>query len=289
MGVRQMARVSSVLILLGALTAAGFPPPAVADDPFTPDGASRIEVKVGDRMGFLFKPTGAAIGADRPWVWYAPALFRNLPPNDQLPNARTHWLFERLLAKGIWIAGVDVGESYGAPAGRSVYSEFYKTVIAQFDLSKRPCLLAQSRGGLMGFDWAIEHPGDVRCIAAIYPVLNLASWPPEDSPRLREAAGAYGYDSLPKFRQRRIRLSPISHAGPLAKKRIPIFITHGDSDRVVPIHDNSQIFVSTYRQLGGTAELVIVPGKGHQEVDEYFKSEKLLEFLLNQLGNATAP
>ncbi len=284
-----MARISSVLILLCTLMAVAFPPLAVADDPFTPDGASRIEVKVGDRVGFLFKTAGAPVGTDHLWVWYAPALFRNLSPNAQLPNARTHWLFERLLAKGIWIAGMDVGESYGAPAGRSVYSEFYKTVIAQFDLSKRPCFLAQSRGGLMSFNWAIEHPGDVRCIAAIYPALNLASWPPEDSPRFGEAAAAYGYASLPKFRKRRIPLSPISHAGPLAKKRIPIFIIHGDSDRIVPERDNSQIFVNTYRQLGGSAELVIVPGKGHQEVDEYFKSEKLLEFLLNQLGKATAP
>ena len=43
------------------------------------------------------------------------------------------------------------------------------------------------------------------------------------------------------------------------------------------------------KALGGTVELVIVPGKGHEEVDEYFKSDRLLEFLLNQLVNATIP
>ena len=284
-----MARVSSVLILLGALMAMAFPPRAFAEETFTPDGASRIEVKVGDHVGFLFKQTGASIGAEQPWVWYAPTLFRNLPPNGQLPNARTHWLFSKLLAKGIWIAGVDVGESYGAPAGRSVYSDFYKTVTAQFNLSKRPCFLAQSRGGLMGFDWAIEHPGDVRCIAAIYPVLNLATWPPRNSPLFGEAAKAYGNDSPANFQRRLVELSPISHAGPLAKKRIPIFIIHGDSDRLVPVQENSQLFVDTYKRRGGTAELVVVSGKGHQEVDEYFKSDKLLEFLLNQLGNPPAP
>jgi hypothetical protein len=43
--------------------------------------------------------------------------------------------------------------------------------------------------------------------------------------------------------------------------------------------------VKAYQDLGGNAELDIVPGKGHQEVDEYFKSDKLLQFLLAHLLN----
>src|SRR5512140_1453086 len=45
-----------------------------------------------------------------PWVWYAPTL-----PN--LPEARERWMFERFLAAGIAVAGMDVGESYGSPQG----------------------------------------------------------------------------------------------------------------------------------------------------------------------------
>jgi alpha-beta hydrolase superfamily lysophospholipase len=209
-------------------------------------------------------------------------LFRNLPPDKQLPNARTHWLFTRLLERGIWIEGVDVGESYGAPAGRAEYSKFYETVTSQYHLSSKPCFLAQSRGGLMGFDWVAEHPGDIQCMAGIYPVLNLASWPPGDSPLLRQVATAYGYTSLSEFQEQRCQLSPLSHAGPLVKAKIPIFILHGDSDRIVPVRENSQPFVNAYAALGGSAQLIIVPGKGHEEVDEYFKSDRLLQFLLDQ-------
>ena len=75
--------------------------------------------------------------------------------------------------------------------------------------------------------------------------------------------------------------------GPLVKAKIPVFILHGDSDRVVPAKENSQPFVTTYTELGGSAELLMVPGKGHEEVDEYFKSDKLAQFLLHQLVNAT--
>jgi pimeloyl-ACP methyl ester carboxylesterase len=282
-----MARAISFLILLCALAAMARPVRAEADDPFTPAGASRIDVKVGTATGFVFKPTAGSTHADQPWLWYAPTLLSL--PNGQYPNVRTHWLFTKLLARGIWIAGVDVGESYGAPAGRSIYSEFYKDVISQFHLSRRPCFLAQSRGGLMSFDWAEENSDDVRCIAAIYPVLSLASWPPEGSPLFLQAATAYGYTSQPEFQKQLIQLSPLSHAGPLAKANIPIFILHGDSDHTVPMQENSQPFVTAYRAQGGTVELVIVPGKGHEEVDEYFKSDRLLDFLLNHLNKPTIP
>lgn len=141
----------------------------------------------------------------------------------------------------------------------------------------------------MSFGWAEENPGDVRCIAAIYPVLSLDSWPPKDSPLFMQAATAYGYTSVPEFQKQLIQLSPISHADPLAKAKIPIFILHGDSDHTVPMQENSRPFVTAYRALGGTVELVIVPGKGHEEVDEYFQSDKLLEFLLDQLMKPKIP
>jgi pimeloyl-ACP methyl ester carboxylesterase len=266
---------------------AAFSPGAVEDDSFTPEGATKIDVTVGGAVGFLFKPTvGSAKG--QPWLWYAPTRL-DLPPNNQYPNASTHWLFTRLLSRGVWIAGVDVGESYGGPAGRSTYSEFYKTVTSRFHLSHQPCFLAQSRGGLMDFNWAAEHHRDVRCIAAIYPVLNLASWPSEDSPEFKQAATAYGYTSVTEYQKQLNQLSPISNADSLAKAKIPIFIIHGDSDQRVPVQENSRPFVAAYTALGGAVELVVVPGKGHEEVDEYFKSERLLDFLSKHLVKPPAP
>jgi pimeloyl-ACP methyl ester carboxylesterase len=282
-----MIRATSLLILLCMLVTLALPVSPVADDPFIPAGATRIDIKIREAKGFLFKPTAGSVDSDQPWVWYAPTMLGGPAPKGVYPNASTHWLFTKLLARGIWIAGVDVGESYGSPAGRSVYTQFYKTVSSRYHLSKKPCFLAQSRGGLMSFGWAAEHPGHVRCIAAIYPVLNLSSWPPQGSPLLGEAAKAYGYASVSEFQKQSIQLSPLSHAGPLVKAKIPVFILHGDFDRVVPAKENSQPFVTTYTGLGGAAELIVVPGKGHEEVDEYFKSDRLVEFLLHQLVNAT--
>jgi pimeloyl-ACP methyl ester carboxylesterase len=282
-----MRRTAFFLVLLCAFVTALRPVGAAADDSFTPEGATRIDVNAGGAVGFLFQPTTPS-AKGRPWIWYAPTRL-DLAPGHQYPNAATHWLFTHLLAKGVWIAGVDVGESWGGTAGRSVYSEFYKTVTSRFHLSHQPCFLAQSRGGLMDFNWTAEHPRDVRCIAAIYPVLNLASWPSEDSPEFKQAATAYGYASISEYRKQLNQLSPISNAGPLAKAKIPIFIIHGDSDQRVPVQENSRPFDSAYKALGGAVELVVVPGKGHEEVDEYFKSDRILNFLLKHLVKPIAP
>ena len=282
-----MIRTITLLILLCTVASPALLASSASDDPFVPAGASRIDIKVGDAKGFLFKPAAASVPSNHAWVWYAPTLLGGSTPKDLYPNASTHWIFSKLLESGIWIAGVDVGESYGTPAGRSTFTQFYKTVSSRYHLSKKPCFLAQSRGGLMGFGWAEEHPRDVRCIAGIYPVLNLTSWPPQDSPRAEEAAKAYGYPSVAEFRKHALELSPLSHAGPLVKAKIPILILHGDSDRIVPFKENSHPYVTTYTEMGGAAEVIVVPGKGHQEVDEYFKSERLVEFLVHHLVKTT--
>src|SRR4029077_10801878 len=96
-------------------------------------------------------------------------------------------MFERFLAAGIAIAGVDVGESYGSPKGRAVYSALYKELVDNRNFAKRPVLLARSRGGLMLYNWAAENAELVGGIAGIYPGRDLRS-----HPGLDKACGAYG-------------------------------------------------------------------------------------------------
>jgi len=55
-------------------------------------------------------------------------------------------MFDHFLDKKIAIAGVDVGESYGSPAGRAVFSSLYKELVEDRGLAKQACLLARSRG-----------------------------------------------------------------------------------------------------------------------------------------------
>jgi hypothetical protein len=100
--------------------------------------------QVDGRSAFVILPTAENLHPNRPtpWVWYAPTL-------PGLPEAREKWMFERFLAAGIAVAGVDVGESYGNPQGRTHFTALYQELTGKRGFSRKPVLLPRSRGGLM--------------------------------------------------------------------------------------------------------------------------------------------
>jgi pimeloyl-ACP methyl ester carboxylesterase len=66
------------------------------------------------------------------------------------------------------------------------------------------------------------------------------------------------------------------------RSRVPIFSIHGDQDAIVPLEENVGELTRRYQALGGPAELVVLPGLGHEEVPPFFTSERLLAFFLTQ-------
>ena len=227
----------------------------------------------GEQRGFVILPknSSAKIKGKRPWIWYAPAFFK-----PELPGRELEWLFPRFLQAGFAIAGVDVGESYGNPGGRKAFTELHSYVVKEFKLSRKACLLPQSRGGLMLYNWAAEHPKNVQCIGGIYTVCNLASYPGLD-----KAAPAYGM-TPEQLAAHLPENNPIDRIAPLVNAKVPIFHIHGDADKVVPLEKNAGELVKRYQALGGKAQLVIVPGKGHEVCPEFFQSQALLDFFLSQ-------
>jgi pimeloyl-ACP methyl ester carboxylesterase len=190
-------------------------------------------------------------------------------------------VLRKLLDRGFYVCGVDVGESYGSPAGRKLYSEFHQHVVGVYKLEPKARLLAQSRGGLMLYNWAVENPDRVQCIVGIYPVCDLRSYP-----GLQNAAAAYGMTPAELEKQLK-QHNPIDRLEPLAKARVPILHIHGDADMVVPLGKNSQVVLDRYTALGGNMKLIVVPGKGHAEIPEYFQEPRLVQFLLE--GGLSAP
>ena len=225
---------------------------------------------VEGRPAFLILPKQTKPGGPTPWVWYAPTL-RGLPSNSE------KWMFDQFLAKGIGIAGVDVGESYGSPKGRAIYTALYKELVEQRGMAGKPALLARSRGGLMLYNWAVEHPESISCIAGIYPVCNLSSYP-----GLARACGAYGL-TREQLATRLTDHNPIDRLAPLAKAKVPIFHIHGDKDTVVPLEKNSAEIARRYKALGGKMTLEVVPGQGHNMWQGWFHSQPLVDFVVEQV------
>lgn len=206
-----------------------------------------------------------------PWVWYAPTL-----PN--LPGKEEKWMFERWLAHGIAIAGIDVGESYGSPAGRELYSALYSHLVGKRGCATRASLLGRSRGGLMHYNWASENPEKVACIVGIYPVCNLASWP-----GLARASAAYGM-SATELQSALGKHNPIARLDPLAEAKVPIFHIHGDQDRVVPLEANSGMVARRYEKAGGPVTLKVIRDQGHNMWSGWFQDQDLVDFVINHAG-----
>ena len=232
----------------------------------------RERFTVADRPAFVFRPTRELPGPT-PWILYAPTLGRNLPGPAEA------WMFRQFLDAGIAIAGVDVGESFGSPQGRAVYNSLHKRLTSEEGLSQRACLLARSRGGLMLLCWAAENAEKVNCIAGIYPVCNLASYP-----GLKRACGAYGLTQS-ELAVRLNEHNPVDRVEPLAKAGVPVFHIHGDDDKVVPLEENSALLARRYRTAGGSMQVKIAEGQGHNMWRGFFECQELVDFVIK---NATA-
>jgi len=226
---------------------------------------------VEGRTAFLISADKVPIESPKPWVWYAPTL-----PN--LPSADETWMFERFLDAGIAIAGIDVGESYGSPAGNRLYSALFTELTEKRGYSTKPVLLGRSRGGLMTLSWAAEHPDQVGGFAGIYPVTNMASYP-----GIAKASSAF--DLTPeKLEERLSEFNPIDKLAGLARARVPLFAIHGDDDKVVPLHANSGLLKERYESLHGSMNLIVPRGQGHNMWIGFFQCQELVDFVKSEAG-----
>ncbi|HUT94265.1 MAG TPA: GDSL-type esterase/lipase family protein [Thermoguttaceae bacterium] len=230
---------------------------------------------VDGRTAFVILPEAKPASRPIPWVWYAPTL-----PN--LPGDVEKWMFERFTRAGIAIAGIDVGESYGSPDGRALYTAFYEALTTNRGFAAKPVMLGRSRGGLMTLSWAVENADKVAGFAGIYPVSNVASYP-----GVAKASGAYGM-AAEELATRLAEHNPIDRLAALAKAGVPLFAIHGDSDKVVPLEANSGEMRKRYEALGGKMQLVVPPGQGHNMWAGFFQCRELVDFVIAQV-NRTNP
>jgi lysophospholipase L1-like esterase len=243
------------------------------DEAFIATGSVSVRenFRVEGHDAFVIVPAQSSTDRPMPWVWYAPTL-------QGQPDVAMNWMFDRFGEAGIAVAGIDVGESYGSPTGRAIYQRFYEELVDTRKFSKKPVLVPRSRGGLMLYNWAAEHPESVAGIAGIYPVCNLASYP-----GLERAAGAYEMTAA-QLETNLHDHNPIDRLAPLATAGIPIFHIHGDVDTVVPNADNSAILAQRYEKLGGTVQLEVAEGQGHNMWTGFFQHEPLIEFVVAHSG-----
>jgi hypothetical protein len=237
--------------------------------PSTRLGLAGADLLVEGHDAFVLLPAETKRANPLPWIFYAPTL-------PGLPDQAEKWMHERFLAAGIAVAGVDAGEAYGNSASHKLFNALYRELTENRGFAKKCCLLGRSRGGLWVSSWAIAFPDRIAGLAGIYPVFDLRTYP-----GLTNAAPAYGLTPA-ELDLRANEFNPITRVPALARARIPAILIHGDSDKVVPLKENSAAFVRSYQQAGAGSlvKLIVVEGQGHNFFEGFFHSQALVDFAI---------
>ncbi len=83
--------------------------------------------------------------------------------------------------------------------------------------------------------------------------------------------------------------TPLARLGPLASAGAPIFHIHGDADKIAPIEANSAELARRYKAAGGKMEILVLPGKGHEVIPEYWQQPKRADFFLKEINPPQDP
>lgn len=224
-------------------------------------------IQLSNATAFVLPATAgpASSGGLKRWVWYAPTFI-----DGTTPMAAQHaYYVDALRSSGIAVVGVDVGESYGSPAGRAAFAEFWAWLQVH-GYSKSGGWILQSRGGLQGYTFLLEHPDAATAVAGIYPLLTYDDY-----------IGPAGMHSawnltLDQFNAAKGLSDPLAHA---AAFTFPILHVHGDADITTTYAREVE-----FMQRAPNSELITVPGLAHEYYNlEFFGEPRLINFLKEHL------
>lgn len=197
-----------------------------------------------------------------------------------LPNERdkmSRWLYKTeyfqafpeleldMLERGYHVAYLANKSRWVKEDDIDVKDAFCSYLASEYGLCERCVPVGYSCGGMHAVYFASRFPGRVAAAYIDSPVLNYLSCP--------YALGAATDDSMiAEFEANTgktlatmigYRHHPIDEAVLMIRAEIPLFISGGDSDSVVPYAENGALLADAYRAAGAPIEEVVVPGRGH--------------------------
>lgn len=238
------------------------------------NGYTMSQFQVDGRECILVAPRNSAKG--NPLIWRT-EFFGAFPEADIA-----------LLAKGFYVAYIDVSNMYGAPVAMGHMDRFYDRLTRENKLSRKVVLEGFSRGGLFAFNWAARNPEKVAAIYVDAPVCDMRSWPGGKGKGVGSAADwdlckkVYG---LTEEQAMAFKGNPIDNLGPIAKARIPILSVCGETDATVPIDENTRVVEKRYKELGGEILVIAKPFCDHHP-HSLHDPIRIVNWVLKHTGHA---
>ena len=193
------------------------------------------------------------------------------------PNENKNWLLKTeyfdafqdfeydMVSKGWHLAFLKNVTRWCLDSDLDKKKRFCEYLSKEFGLYEKCIPVGMSCGGLIASKFAARHP---ECVSALYldaPVLNLLSCPAAvgrtDQHNLMDEFVSHTGMTLSELLS--YREHPIDKMNILLENDIPVFIVYGDSDTVVPYHENGLILERYYKANGGKIYTVGKPGCAH--------------------------
>jgi pimeloyl-ACP methyl ester carboxylesterase len=196
------------------------------------------------------------LAAGRAWFW-RPEFFGAFANTDIA-----------LLERGWVLVFLDVPNHYGCPKAVELFAGMYDFASQTLELSEKMAVVALSRAGLSGYNFASAHPDKVCALYADNPVCDFRSWPggmgvsPRNAGNWENLLQVYG---LSEAEALACQKQPLAEAAllPIVAAGIPVLHVCGDSDEVVPFEENTVLLRRQFKALGGNYREIIVPGGKH--------------------------
>lgn len=221
------------------------------------NGFAKHDFQVDGANAIVVAPAKPLPG--RPWVWRGE--FFGAFPNADIELVKAGW----------HLAYIGVPNLFGSPKAVASWEKFHDVLVKDHALAAKPGLIGLSRGALYCMSWAAAHPDKTLAIYLDNGVCDFKSWPGRKLKGQGTGAGSAGeWQNVLKafhFKDDQEALAykgnPVDNLAGIAKAKLPMLLVYGDSDKVVPHKENSELVYDRYKALAGPVERIVKPGADH--------------------------
>ncbi|MFO0967154.1 MAG: alpha/beta hydrolase [Gemmataceae bacterium] len=221
------------------------------------NGFARHDFQVDGADVIVVEPARPLPG--RPWAWRGE--FFGAFPNADIELVKAGW----------HLAYMSVPNLFGAPKAMARWEKLYAALVHEHGLHPKPGLIGLSRGALYCMAWAAAHPDKTLAVYLDNGVCDFKSWPggklkglgagPGSAAEWQNVLKAFGFKNDAEAVAH--KGNPVDNLAPLAEAKLPLLLVYGDSDKVVPHRENSEIVFERYKALGGPVERIVKAGGDH--------------------------
>ena len=172
-----------------------------------------------------------------------------------------------MLRRGYHVAYIANDTRWGREEDTDRRARFAEFLHTEYGLSEKCVPVGMSCGGMLAVYFAAKYPEHVAALYIDAPVMNLLSCPwyvgRDTSTREGMHEEFLTHTGMTLSDLLNYRNHPIDNAPKLLDANIPIILVSGDSDSVVPYHENGAYLEALYKKSGGKIEVHIKKGGDH--------------------------